>query len=231
MKRTHTTKSARRYPRRITDQRRRELAQKWLEVLELTVTEERVPELAPWVLHFHPAGPRGQIANQLVREGKVPTAWTINEAYADQLGRKPFWPKELAAEADLAGLTSAETKQLLKFVAKVRRHKHGLLGTRSPSTSAGATLTPPSSSAISDEPSSSHTAGQKEPCESTGGKRRPHPPRCPRQSGTRPRTHPRPDNGADSATPSLTTVRTHETVTTIVGAGGSQLARDRLEDL
>lgn len=126
MTRTHTTKSARRYPRRISKQRRRELAQKWLEALELTVTEDRVLELAPWVLHFHPAGPRGQIANQLVREGRTPTARTINEAYADQLGRKPLRPEELAVEAHLLRLTSAETKQLLKFVAKVRRqHKHG----------------------------------------------------------------------------------------------------------
>lgn len=182
------------------------------------------------LLHFNPAGPRGRIANRLVREGKIPTARTINETYADQLGRKPLRSEELAVEAHLLRLSSAETKQLLKFVAKVRRqHKHG-----------------PTWNEVAQHMGWCHAhtvdvirhLGRAQLLTYTWTERslriyrrktRSSPTPIPRQTGSRSRTHPRVHNGPDNEIPA--TVRTHETVTTIVGAGRLHLAGHRETDL
>lgn len=80
------------YKPRISAEDRQEIARRWLEFLGLPVTQERLDELAPIVMLYHPLSPKGQCANDLVRHGVRPSRKAVEKVY-------PAW-RERAVERD-----------------------------------------------------------------------------------------------------------------------------------
>lgn len=64
------------------DQRRR-LAHEWLDFLDVQAPDDFVDRLAAVVMRYHPLSPKGQIANDLVREETVPYRARVEAAYRD----------------------------------------------------------------------------------------------------------------------------------------------------
>ena len=78
----------------IPDEQRIELARRWLEFLDLEATKERVNRIKPHVMLYHPLSPKGQVANELVRQDKIPNRMRIEREY-------PQW-KQRIQERDQA---------------------------------------------------------------------------------------------------------------------------------
>lgn len=78
----------------IPDEQRIELARRWLEFLGLEATEERVARIKRHVMLYHPLSPKGQVANELVRQDKIPNRIRIEREY-------PQW-KQRVQERDQA---------------------------------------------------------------------------------------------------------------------------------
>lgn len=66
----------------IPDDDRVIFARQWLEFLGLDVTEKRIKNIKRHVMLYHPLSPRGQVANELVRQDdKSPSRMNVERTY------------------------------------------------------------------------------------------------------------------------------------------------------
>lgn len=66
----------------IPTERRRQLAQEWVDFLGVDVSEDFIEALSAVVMRYHPLSPKGQIANRLICAGEVPYRERVETVYA-----------------------------------------------------------------------------------------------------------------------------------------------------
>lgn len=96
--------------------RRRELAAQWLAMLGCAVTDQRVDELAPVVMRYHPHSPKGHLANRIIQTGGVPHVGEVERVYRRQqaLQAATTWrpdPALAATARDVADAAAAYVNQ------------------------------------------------------------------------------------------------------------------------
>lgn len=106
----------------ISREQRRELVQQWLEFLGCEVTEQRVNELAPVVMRYHPLSPKGQCANELVRAGVTPYREVVEAEF-------PQWQQRVVERHQEHGrqfLAQPGAAEKIRDVITRYRSEHGV---------------------------------------------------------------------------------------------------------
>lgn len=97
----------------ISPDQRRRLAHEWLDFLDVQASDNFVDRLAAVVMRYHPLSPKGQIANDLVRDGAVPYRARVEAAYRDWCQSRG--PSQISRE---------EVNEVLSFIKSVNLSTH-----------------------------------------------------------------------------------------------------------